>query len=68
MSLDVADSEKEIHVALSYLTSRLSDGQAANVAGPFSKTVSSILSINHTPTSKIGSLDFSIYLRCKNAV
>ncbi|KAF7512376.1 hypothetical protein GJ744_001944 [Endocarpon pusillum] len=54
ISINVADSDEGIHVVMSYLTSRLSEGQAANVSGCLSTALSSILEARET---NIGALD-----------
>ncbi|EXJ85586.1 hypothetical protein A1O1_05951 [Capronia coronata CBS 617.96] len=54
ISISVADSEEGVHVHMSYFTSRLSDGQASNVANALFTTLTSIL---ETPQSKVTPLD-----------
>ncbi|KAI1626476.1 hypothetical protein EDD37DRAFT_349340 [Exophiala viscosa] len=54
VSVSIADSEQGIHVHMSYFTSRLSDGQAFNVANTLSTALDSILD---TPQSTVTSLN-----------
>ena len=54
ISVSIADSQEGIHVHMSYFTSRLSDGQASNVASTLSTVLKSIL---EAPQSKIESLN-----------
>ena len=53
-NLSVSDTEAGIQVHMSYFTTRLSEGQASNVANTMATTLASILS---TPQSKVGALN-----------
>ncbi|ETN41090.1 uncharacterized protein HMPREF1541_03025 [Cyphellophora europaea CBS 101466] len=54
ISVSISDSQDGVFVNMSYYTSRLSDGQAANVASALSNVLSAILQSSNTTVGALG--------------